>query len=69
MISAATTRTIVQKRCKAYLAYVVDVEKVDPSLLDIPLVCDYMDVFLEEFSGLPPQREIEFTIEFSCNNY
>ena len=38
-------------------------EKVEPSLLDTPTVCDYPDVFLEELPGLPPQRVIEFAID------
>ena len=62
MISAATARTMVRKECETYLAYVVDAEKAEPSLLDIPIVCDYLNVFSEEFLGLPPQREIEFAI-------
>jgi hypothetical protein len=30
---------------------------------DIPVVCEYPDVFLSDYSGLPPQREVEFGIE------
>ena len=30
--------------------------------MDIPTVSDYPNLFLEEFPGLPPQREIEFAI-------
>ena len=44
VISAATARTMVRKGCEAYLAYVIDTKKVEPSLLDIPIVCDYPDV-------------------------
>ena len=54
VISAATTRTMVRKGCEAYLAYVIDTKKVEPSLLDTPTVCDYPNVFLEELPGLPP---------------
>ena len=54
VISVATTRTMVRKGCKAYLAYVIDTKKVEPSLSNIPIVCDYPDVFQEEFPGLPP---------------
>ena len=38
-------------------------KKAKPNLLDTPTVCDYLDVFLEELQGLPPQREIEFAID------
>jgi hypothetical protein len=32
-------------------------------LENIPVVCDYPDVFTEVYSGLPPDREIEFSID------
>ena len=54
VISAATARTMVQKGCETYLAYVIDTKKAEPSLSDIPTVCDYPDVFLEELPRLPP---------------
>ena len=63
VISVATARMMVRKRCEAYLAYVVDTEKVEPSSSDIPTVCDYPDVFPEELLGLPPRSEIEFAID------
>ena len=63
VISVATTRTMVRKGCKAYLAYVIDTEKAEPSTSDIPTICDYPNVFLEVFPGLPPLREIEFAIK------
>ena len=63
VISVTTTRTMVRKGCEAYLAYVIYTKRAKSSLLDIPTVCDYLDVFLEEFPGLPPHREIEFVID------
>jgi hypothetical protein len=33
------------------------------STLDIKIVSEYSDVFLEELPGMPPDREIEFVIE------
>ena len=35
----------------------------DVKLDDIPIVRDYPYVFSEELPGLPPKREVEFTIE------
>ena len=63
VISTATTRTMIRKGCEAYLAYVIDMKKAEPSLSNIPIVCDYPDVFSEELSRLPPQGEIEFAID------
>jgi hypothetical protein len=33
------------------------------SLEDIKVVCDYPDVFPDELSGMPPDREVEFVID------
>ena len=63
VISTATAKTMVRKGCEAYLAYVIETEKARPSVSDIPTVSDFLDIFLEEFPRLPPQREIEFAID------
>ena len=62
-ISAATARTMVRKGCEAYLTYVIDTVKARPSVSDIPIASDFLDVFPEELLGLPPHREIEFVID------
>jgi hypothetical protein len=33
-------------------------------LEDIPIVCEYPDVFPDDLPGMPPDRDIEFIIEF-----
>ena len=33
------------------------------TIADIPIVCEFLDVFLNELLGLPPDRDIEFKIE------
>ena len=44
VIFATPARTMVRKGCEAYLAYVIDTKKAEPSLLDIPIISDYPDV-------------------------
>ena len=63
VISATTARKMVPKGCEGYLAYVIDTVKVRYSVSDIPTVSDFPNVFLEELTGLPPQREIKFAID------
>ena len=63
VIFAATTKTLVRKVCEADLAYVIETDKARPSVSDIPTVSDFSDMFPEELLGLPPQREIEFSID------
>ena len=33
------------------------------TLEDLPVVCEYPDVFSEELPGLPPDRDVEFVID------
>ena len=45
------------------LANILDTTVVSLGVLDVPIVNEFLDVFSEELSGLPPQREVEFQIE------
>ena len=33
------------------------------SIEEVPIVCEYPDMFPEELPGMPPYRDVEFTIE------
>ena len=54
VIFATTARIMVRKGCEAYLAYVIATKGAESSLLDIPTICDYPDVFPKELPRLPP---------------
>jgi hypothetical protein len=38
-------------------------EAVVPEIQDIPVVCEFPDVFPEDLPGLLPERDVEFVIE------
>jgi hypothetical protein len=38
-------------------------ETIIPEIQDIPVVCEFLDAFLEDLPGLPPERDVEFVIE------
>jgi hypothetical protein len=38
-------------------------EAIILEIKDIPVVCEFPDVFPEDLPGLPPEREVEFVIE------
>jgi hypothetical protein len=38
-------------------------EAIVQEIQDIPVVCKFSDVFLEDLPGLPPERDMEFVIE------
>ncbi|RVW75772.1 Retrovirus-related Pol polyprotein from transposon 17.6 [Vitis vinifera] len=62
MISTLRASSLLKRGCQGFLAYVVN-EENDLKLEDIPIVRDYPDVFPEDLPGLPPEREVEFTID------
>ncbi|XP_055822858.1 uncharacterized protein LOC129891495 [Solanum dulcamara] len=57
------SRKLIHQGCSAYLAHIIDTRVESPSLKDIPTVCDFPEVFLENLPRLPPEREVEFPIE------
>ncbi|XP_040361820.1 uncharacterized protein LOC121049220 [Rosa chinensis] len=63
IISALTAKKMLSKGCQAYLAHVVNSNAEVMDLSQIPIAGDYPDVFPEELPGLPPVREIDFTID------
>jgi hypothetical protein len=38
-------------------------EAIIPEFQDIPVVCEFLDVFPEDLPGLPPEKDVEFVIE------
>ena len=56
--------SLFRKGCQGFLAYVMN-EGNDLKFEDIPIVKDYPDVFPEDLPGLPPESEVEFTIDFA----
>ncbi|KAA3483696.1 DNA/RNA polymerases superfamily protein [Gossypium australe] len=63
VISALRAEKLVRKGCEAYLAYISDLESKSFTVRDLKIVKEFPDMFLEELSGLPPNREVEFGIE------
>ncbi|KAG8503474.1 hypothetical protein CXB51_001406 [Gossypium anomalum] len=45
------------------LQAVLDSKMIERKIESVLVVCEYLDVFPEELSGLPPIREVEFGIE------
>ncbi|GJV85860.1 putative reverse transcriptase domain-containing protein [Tanacetum coccineum] len=49
--------------CYAFMAHVIDTNFEKKSAKDIPIVNEFLDVFLEDLSGIPPERQVEFRID------
>ena len=63
VISSLRAKRLLRKGCQGYLAHVVDTRKEILKLDDIPIVREFLDVFLEDLPGIPIDREIEFSID------
>ncbi|KZV58750.1 hypothetical protein F511_21075 [Dorcoceras hygrometricum] len=63
LISVISMTKLLQKGAEGYLIYAIDMKKNSPNLVDIPLVCEFADVFPDAIPGFPPYREVDFSIE------
>ncbi|KAA0037490.1 retrotransposon protein, putative, Ty3-gypsy subclass [Cucumis melo var. makuwa] len=54
---------LVNEGCTTFLAHIVVVQREKLKPEDVLVVKEFLDVFSDDLSGLPPDREIEFTIE------
>ena len=63
IISAFKTTKLLRRGCQGFLATVMVKNETELKLEDIAVVKEYPDVFPEELPGLPPDREIEFSID------
>ena len=63
LLSAVQIKRSVWEGSCVYLAYVTAKPENKLKLENIPVVRDYPDVFIEVYSGLPSDREVEFTID------
>jgi hypothetical protein len=63
LLSAVQAKRDAREGSCVYLAYVIAKLENEVKLENISIVRDYLDVFTEVYSGLPPNREIEFTID------
>ena len=59
LINAMTASKMLRKGCQGYLAFVVDRRQEGTWLENIPIVKEFPD----DISGLPSDREVEFTID------
>jgi hypothetical protein len=63
IVSVMVARKLLKKGCTTYFAYVINSKKSKIGLSDIPIVREFPDVFPKQLPGLPPEREVEVTID------
>ncbi|GKA72725.1 putative reverse transcriptase domain-containing protein [Tanacetum coccineum] len=66
IISCTKTQKYIKKGCQIFLAQVTkkgtEEKSEEKRLEDVPIIRDFPKVFLEDFPGLPPTRQVEFQI-------
>ena len=63
VISTLQARRFLRKGYEAFLALVLDSKRGQVNLEDILVMKEFPDVFPEELPGLPPEREVDLSIE------
>ena len=63
VILVIQARSFLINGCEAFLALVLDSKRGQVNLEDIPVIKEFLDVFPEELPGLPPEREVDMSIE------
>ena len=58
-----------RKGCWGYLYSVMLSSSEDLCITDIPVVCDFLEVFPDELSRIPINRDIEFSIEVTLGTH
>ena len=62
-ISYLKDRIIIYKSYLYHLVQVKDSSRETPTLMSFLVVCEFLEVFLEDLPRVPPKREIDFGID------
>ena len=62
-ISTNQVMTSLKEDAQVYMILSGPNIETDVSMCDLPVVREFPEVFPEDISGLPPEREIEFSID------
>ena len=52
-----------RKGCETFLVVILDSKRGQMDVEKIPIVREFLDVFLEELPGIPLEREVDLSIE------
>lgn len=58
-----TIKKMMKKWCKAYLKYVLETKGGEIQLLNVPIMREFFNVFLDKLSGVPLEKEVEVIID------
>ncbi|GJQ90813.1 putative reverse transcriptase domain-containing protein [Tanacetum coccineum] len=65
LCSVMKARKYLSRGCHAFLAHVIDTSFEKNNTDNVPVVNEFKDVFLEDFLGISPERQVEFCIDLT----
>ena len=63
VISAMKARRFLRKGCEAFFSLILDSKREEVNLENIHVIREFPDVFPKELPGIPPEREVDLSIE------
>ena len=63
LISAMQARRFLRKGCETFFALILDSKRGQVDVEKIPVVREFPDVFPKELLGIPPEREVDLSID------
>ena len=63
VISAMEARCFLRKGCEAFFTLILDSKREQVNLKNIPVIREFPNVFPEELPRVPPEREVDLSIE------
>nr|GEX15583.1 hypothetical protein [Tanacetum cinerariifolium] len=63
VVSCLKVKKYVDRRSYLFVAQVIEKEPAERRLADVPVICEFPDMFPKDLPGLPPPQQVEFEIE------
>ncbi|XP_057969452.1 uncharacterized protein LOC131158604 [Malania oleifera] len=63
IILAIQVRKLIQEGYQGFVAYIKESSKEELKQANVPVVREFSNVFPKELPGIPPNREVEFTVD------
>nr|GEV91355.1 putative reverse transcriptase domain-containing protein [Tanacetum cinerariifolium] len=63
VISCIKAHKYVERGCHLFLAHMMKDKSKEKLMEDVPVICDFLEVFLKELPGLPSPRQVECRID------
>nr|GEZ92385.1 reverse transcriptase domain-containing protein [Tanacetum cinerariifolium] len=62
-LNVVTARKYIERGSQLFIAQVTEKEPAKKQLQDVPVICNFPEVFPDDLPRLPPPRQVEFKIE------